>query len=140
MHGCLSGSHSFLAAASAKDIARRDLSIASLSRLKSLQVSLERDTAEAVKTQHNLYVLEYQRMHDRLGRNMDGSRKSSGPATQVSDIIMENGAESAAAATVAGAPSNDAAAVEAAGGDDAARAPPAAVDTPAAVNASTAAQ
>ena len=90
MQNCLSNSSSFLGAAAAKDHARRDMSMASLARLKALQNSLERDTAEAVKTQHNLYVLEYQRMHDRLGRNMDGSRKSTTVAMQVSDIISES--------------------------------------------------
>ena len=131
VQSCLSSSSSFLGAAAAKDLARRDMSMASLARLKALQNSLERDTAEAVKTQHNLYVLEYQRMHDRLGRNMDGSRKSTTVAMQVSDIISES---TAATATAAGASAVDAAndgAAEAAVSGDAAPA-----ETPAAGDAS----
>lgn len=94
----------FLAEAAAKDESRRNMSVASLTRLRALQASLEKDAAEAKRAQHALYVAEYSRLHERYGRNMDGSRKANAPAATA---INE------AAATEASAPS-------AVGGDNAA--------------------
>lgn len=94
---------SFFTAASLKDESRREHRIASLSRLKALQASLDTEVAEAKRMQHNMYVAEFARMHEKYGRNIDGTKKKDYNASQ----NMTN----ATAAALALAQSNAAAAM-----------------------------
>jgi hypothetical protein len=103
----------FLSQAALKDESRRAHSVASLTRLRALQASLEQANQEAKRAQHQTYVAEFQRMQERYGRNSDGTRKvvaaaaapapTSTAAATASDIASSGptGADSSSAAAAA---------------------------------------
>jgi hypothetical protein len=103
----------FLSQAALKDESRRAHSVASLTRLRALQASLEQANQEAKRAQHQTYVAEFQRMHERYGRNSDGTRKAVAAASAPAPTATAAAASDAASSGPTGAESSSATAAAA---------------------------